>query len=239
MAGLLRKLKQVTRDLGGNCVLVADPSQRCLMVMRPVIKKWPVPEEVAVRFWGVDDEPAETEYESTVPSEASDLTRLSRTPSGFTDWKLEAEDSGKKRPATDNGRRTVKRPKMNPHGLVTAWLDRKKDLVDVSGSEDDDGVKEDPTPVMPQESISRQGTCFDEADAVFGVGYDGTMDAEVDLREEEAKEGDDDDNDDDDDDDGEDSNESGSVWADGEVSDGRMYQSGSDAVTNSSPMSAD
>lgn len=221
MAGLLRKLKQVTRDLGGNCVLVADPSQRCLMVLRPVVKKWPVPEEVALRFWGVDDEPVDTEYESTVPSEMSDLTRLSRTPSGFTDWKLETEDGGTKRSATaDVGRRTVKRPKMDPRGLVTAWLDRKEagDLVDVADSQDDDGIVEDSNPVRPQESISRRGTHVDDEDAGCGVGYDGAMDMDADLKE------------DNDEDEEEDLSESGSDWAD---------EPGSDELTSSSPASAD
>lgn len=50
MAGFLRKLKQVTHDAGGHCVLVGDPLGRCSLMHEPVLKKRPVPEELVVKF---------------------------------------------------------------------------------------------------------------------------------------------------------------------------------------------
>ncbi|KAJ4388565.1 hypothetical protein N0V93_006023 [Gnomoniopsis smithogilvyi] len=92
MAGTLEQLHGVTRAAGGNCIVIGDPGQRCLRLQRPTLKRFPVPESLALAVWGLDEDPAKTVYASNTESEAdSELSQLSGTPSGFSDWKLERE----------------------------------------------------------------------------------------------------------------------------------------------------
>lgn len=87
LAGLLRHLQDRTREMGGNIVLIADPVQVCFVLLKPVIDKPALPEELILRFWGPDTEKEEREREaemnrdSTPEQEQSDLTDLSDTPS--------------------------------------------------------------------------------------------------------------------------------------------------------------
>lgn len=195
MAGLFKRLKYVTRALGGSCVIVADPRQRCFTVMKPVIKRAQVPEEVAVRFWGEEDEAAETEYESTVASEVSELSSLSRTPSGFEDWGVESqmEESSKRRPRPDIRHRPSERPRINPMGLVTGWLNRETedpghDLSYNLNGGDGETDHEDWGPVRQRDSsISRLGLALDNAHSGFRLGYDGTIECAGDIDMEDGE----------------------------------------------------
>lgn len=87
LAGLLRHLKERTREMGGNIVLIADPVQVCFVLLKPVIHKPALPEELVLKFWGSDAEREERERQaemdraSTPEQEQSDLTDLSDTPS--------------------------------------------------------------------------------------------------------------------------------------------------------------
>ncbi|KAJ0114996.1 geranylgeranyl pyrophosphate synthetase [Diaporthe amygdali] len=88
LAGLLKHLQQRTRELDGNIVLIADPVQVCFVLLKPVIKRPALPEDLALKFWGPDTEEearkkqaAEMERDSTPEEEQSDLTDLSKTPS--------------------------------------------------------------------------------------------------------------------------------------------------------------
>lgn len=125
LAALLHKMKQITRDMGGACVLVCDPGQKCFMVMEPVIKKWPVPEEVALQLWGsAEDGAAETEYESTAASKSSYLSTLrSQTPSGFEDWGLGEKGAGRWRQQQQQARKGV-----TSRALVTRWLGQSQPI---------------------------------------------------------------------------------------------------------------
>lgn len=171
LSGLLKKLKQVTRALGGNCILVCDPVQQCFMVMKPVIKKWPLPEELAAKFWGPDDDPAETEYASTIVSESSALTPIaSCTPSGCTDWKFEEEEY---RAAIQ---RRQPRRDVDSHKIVAEWLGRNNNQRYDSDSEDG------------SDSVSVRDTDFEEDDSGLEQGFifhmDGVMEMDVDGEEE-------------------------------------------------------
>lgn len=87
LAGLLRHLQERTREMGGNIVLIADPVQVCFVLLKPVINKPALPEELVLKFWGPDTEKEERERQaemdraSTPEQEQSDLTDLSDTPS--------------------------------------------------------------------------------------------------------------------------------------------------------------
>lgn len=87
LAGLLKHLQERTREMGGNIVLIADPVQVCFVLLKPVIDKPALPEELILKFWGPDTEKEEREKEaemnrdSTPEQEQSDLTDLSDTPS--------------------------------------------------------------------------------------------------------------------------------------------------------------
>lgn len=88
LAGLLRHLQERTREMGGNVVLIADPVQVCFVLLKPVIHRPALPEELVTRFWGPNTEEdeererqAEMDRESTPEEEQSDLTDLSKTPS--------------------------------------------------------------------------------------------------------------------------------------------------------------
>lgn len=166
LAALLHKMKQITRSMGGACVLVCDPGQKCLMVMEPVIKKWPVPEEVALQLWSVDDDSAETEYESTATSKSSDLSTLrSQTPSGFDDWELEEKGAGRQQQQTRKG--------VMSRALVTRWLgqsqpngfagDVKFDIDEISSDE--------LTPNDSQSQRSGEVSSDDEEDDVHLLRY--------------------------------------------------------------------
>lgn len=213
MAGLLKRLKCVTRALGGSCITVADPSQRCFTILKPVIKRTPVPEDVAVRFWGEDDDPDETEYESTAASMVSELSNLSRTPSGFEDWTLESPmgESNKKRPNSDIHHGPSKRPKSNPIGLVRGWLNHGMDDPDCGpAGRDGENENEDPTQIESHGSISRRGFALRDEHSGSKLGYDGTIehDDSIETEDGESEEVEDQFEDDEDSD-----QESGSVWA--------------------------
>lgn len=87
LAGLLRHLRERTREMGGGVVLIADPVQVCFVLLKPVISKPALPEELVMKFWGADAEreererQAEMDRDSTPEQEQSDLTDLSDTPS--------------------------------------------------------------------------------------------------------------------------------------------------------------
>ena len=87
LAGLLRHLQRRTREMGGNVVLIADPAQVCFVLLKPVVDKPALPEELVLKFWGPDTEReererrAEMDRDSTPEQEQSDLTDLSDTPS--------------------------------------------------------------------------------------------------------------------------------------------------------------
>lgn len=87
LAGLLKHLQERTREMGGNIVLIADPVQVCFVLLKPVINKPALPEELVLKFWGPDTEKEERERQaemardSTPEQEQSDLTDLSDTPS--------------------------------------------------------------------------------------------------------------------------------------------------------------
>ncbi|KAJ4416159.1 hypothetical protein N0V82_006919 [Gnomoniopsis sp. IMI 355080] len=92
MAGTLEQLRCTTHNSGGDCIVIADPGQRCLRIHRPAVNRSPVPEALALAVWGPDGNPAETVYAtSTESDDDSELSQLSGTPSGFSDWKVEAE----------------------------------------------------------------------------------------------------------------------------------------------------
>lgn len=184
MAGLLERLKHVARALGGSCVVVADPIQGCFTVMKPVIKRTPVPEELILRFWGEDDGLVETEYESSVASAVSELSSLSRTPSGFEDWTLESprEESNKKRPNPDSHCRPFKRPRTDSTGLVRGWLNRRTDdpghqPYGQEGKHD----SEDPSQTRPHNAISRRGFSLGDGSSGSRLGHDGTIEYECNI----------------------------------------------------------
>lgn len=249
MAGLLKKLKQVTRGLGGSCVLVADPSQRCFVVMKPVLKRMPIPEEVAMRFWGEDEKPAITEYESTVESAMSELSELSRTPSGFEDWKLDSDTdtTERKRLGADLAHRPYKRPRIDPMGRVNGWLKGETNNQEHdTSSRDDDESSESLRPIGPYDSISIRGSTSHAKNPGPGHGFDGAMEYEGDAESEGGDQGDQDgdtdgseDGDTSDDEAGDQMDESSdSDWADGNVSDRDLYKDASDGVVDSSPSDA-
>lgn len=129
MAGALEQLQKITRAAGGNCIVIADPGEQSFRLHRPVIKRFPVPESLARAVWGPDGGPTETEYASSIESdEDSALSQLSGTPSGFSDWKLEAE----KVPELHNtsSRHEYRRSVEN-------WLDDK--MSDNASSDEDGG----------------------------------------------------------------------------------------------------
>lgn len=183
LAALLRQMKQVTRRMGGTCVLVCDPVQRCFMVMTPVVKKCPVPEEIAVRLWGgtanrEEETPAETEYESTAVSESSGLTTLrSKTPSGFTGWGLDDPKAGV---SMDADYHRSQRDAAS-RALVNQWLSRHRadDYGDDMDYDIDDFSSDDLAPADSQshrgEDSSLEEDSDDErygADGSMEVGYD-------------------------------------------------------------------
>ncbi|KAL2273759.1 hypothetical protein FJTKL_04082 [Diaporthe vaccinii] len=87
LAGLLKHLQERTREMGGNIVLIADPVQVCFVLLKPVINKPALPEELVLKFWGPDTEKeergrqADMARDSTPEQDQSDLTDLSDTPS--------------------------------------------------------------------------------------------------------------------------------------------------------------
>lgn len=87
LAGLLRHLQERTREMGGGVVLIADPVQVCFVLLKPVINKPALPDELVLKFWGPDTDKeerergAEMDRDSTPEQEQSDLTDLSDTPS--------------------------------------------------------------------------------------------------------------------------------------------------------------
>lgn len=94
MAGTLERLQGITRAAGGNCIVVGDPGERSFRLYRPAISRWPLPESLALEVWGPEDEEnlAETgSASSTESGDESDLSQLSGTPSGFSDWRVEGE----------------------------------------------------------------------------------------------------------------------------------------------------
>lgn len=72
LAGLLKHLQTRTRELGGNAVMICDPVQVCFVILKPVMNTKPVPEDIALQFWGPDD--------NSVHASDSDLTEFSKTP---------------------------------------------------------------------------------------------------------------------------------------------------------------
>lgn len=207
LAALLRKLKQITRALGGECVVVGDPSRQCFMVMEPVLHRnnGPVPEEVVSQLWGVkkadddddgdgDGDDAETEYESTAASESSELSSLrSQTPSGFEDWKLEdqeeKEDAGQKR-----RQQAVK--KVFSRALVQHWLGQGQLDGVVDGVEFDiDGLSSD-------ESTTTDDSQSQRGDVVEACEWEEEDDDDEEEGDDELKSSEEDDSDDEDYDDG-------------------------------------
>lgn len=84
LAGLLEHMQRRTRELGGNAVMICDPAQVCFVILKPVIKTKPVPEDIILEFWGSDDDSVVAASESDKASASgseSDLTQLSKTPS--------------------------------------------------------------------------------------------------------------------------------------------------------------
>lgn len=131
MAGALEQLLGITRAAGGNCIVIADPGERGFRLHRPVIKRFPIPESLALAVWGPDGDPAETDYESSMESnEDSALSQLSGTPSGFSDWELE----GEKIPEVHDYE-----PRWKGRHVVENWLD--DDEENISSEEDDDGYR--------------------------------------------------------------------------------------------------
>lgn len=82
LAGLLRHLQRRTCELGGNTVVICDPTQVCLVVLRPVIKTSPVPEDIVLKFWGPEESfiPIWALEKAATPGSESDLTDLGTTP---------------------------------------------------------------------------------------------------------------------------------------------------------------
>lgn len=116
MAGALEQLQGITRAAGGNCIVIADPGEGGFRIHRPVIKRFPIPESLALAVWGPDEDLAETDYESSIESdEHSALSQLSGTPSGFSDWKLE----GEKLPEVHDYV-----PRWKGRRVVESWLDK-------------------------------------------------------------------------------------------------------------------
>lgn len=203
MVALLKKFKEITRALGGSCVVVADPSNRFFSVFRPfVADRLPVPEDVVTRFWpGDNDDDAMTEYESTVDSVLSELSRLSKTPSGFEGWtpdmtnfdEPEMEDGGEDDTVDEERERKRRRflnpylimqPMINPRGRVSTWLN---DGGDDAGCEPDVGGEEvsddDSNPIRPGDSASRLN-----GGAGVGYGHDGAMEFDVEMADDEDDE---------------------------------------------------
>ncbi|KAI3392717.1 hypothetical protein diail_5274 [Diaporthe ilicicola] len=100
LAGLLKYLQRRTRELEGNITLIADPAQVCFVLLKPVVKRPALPEDLAMKFWGPDAEKEAREKaarekaaregqeasaamgrDSTPEEEQSDLSDLSDTPS--------------------------------------------------------------------------------------------------------------------------------------------------------------
>lgn len=210
MVGLLRKLREVTRALGGGCVVVADPSNRFFSVFRPYVGRGPpVPEDVVARFWpggeGEGEAEAVTEYESTVDSVVSELSRLSRTPSGFANWTLdmtkttpppETEGVGDDDTESDDEERARKRRRLNPYlimqpmintrGRVSNWLNNRDD----AGYEPDvghDAASDNGSgPIRPRDRASRRCGLLNGGAAVgAGYGHDGAMENDVEMEEED------------------------------------------------------
>lgn len=132
MAGTLDQLQRITRAAGGNCIVIADPGQRCLRLHRPALKRFPVPESLALEMWGPDNDPAETVYPSSTESDAdSELSQLSGTPSGFSDWTLEGEKMPEFHAAPSC------RDRGESRRIVETWLE--DDELDYEPSDDDEG----------------------------------------------------------------------------------------------------
>lgn len=175
LSALLLKMKQITRSMGGTCVLVCDPLQRCFMVMKPVVKKSPVPEELVVRLWGADEDSAETEYESTAVSQSSGLTTLrSKTPSGFTGWKLDDPKAGVTMGA-DHRHHAQKN--ATSRAIVNQWLGRHQ--TDDYGDDMDYDIDEfSSDELVPNDSRSHRNeysSSEEDSDRVR-YGADGSMD---------------------------------------------------------------
>ncbi|KAG8161102.1 hypothetical protein KVR01_009366 [Diaporthe batatas] len=87
LAGLLKHLQGRTREMGGDIVLIADPSPVYFVLLKPMIAMQALPEDLVVKFWGPDTEKEERERlaemgrDSTPEDANSDLTDLSSTPS--------------------------------------------------------------------------------------------------------------------------------------------------------------
>lgn len=96
LAGLLQYLQRRTRELGGNLILIADPGQICFVLLKPVVTRPALPEDLAMKFWGPDtekaarDRQAEEHRESTAESDDSGLSVRSKTPSLPDDSELAA-----------------------------------------------------------------------------------------------------------------------------------------------------
>lgn len=180
LAAILHKMKRVTRGVGGTCILVCDPVQRCFMVMKPVVKKWPIPEEVAVQLWGPEDDPAETEYESTAESKSSGLSTLrSRTPSGFTDWTLDEEikKAGRMMGTDDQGRG---RRDVTSRALVSQWLGgyHPDDLDDKMDIDVDEASSDELAPNDSQSRCGEASSFSEEDNDLVRYGVDGSMDVD-------------------------------------------------------------
>lgn len=146
MAGLLPQLKEITRALGGNCVLVGDPGQRSLQINKPVLKSSPLPEIVIAQVWGDKENPCESAYDSSVESEFSELSQLSGTPPICEDWEL------KRKPPALGAQRAG-----GFRGKVTNWLDGQNKAYETD-SEKDDATRSSPS-TLKQVRLKARNPC--------------------------------------------------------------------------------
>lgn len=193
MAGALEQLQGITRAAGGNCIVIADPGERGFRIHRPVIKRFPIPEPLALALWGPDEDPAETDYESSIESdEDSALSQLSGTPSGFSDWMLE----GEKIPEVHDYA-----PHWKGRRVVENWLDDDESENDPSDGYDDGYRKGSFTkrqvralgrnPVA--QYMSSNGPCKSKrpAPSMMDGVYDGAADYNTDYNADDEDEDDD------------------------------------------------
>ncbi|KUI70118.1 hypothetical protein VM1G_06283 [Cytospora mali] len=152
LAGLLKHLRVRTRELGGNAVVICDPVQVCFVLLKPVMETKPVPDDIAFKFWGPDDNlaPASERESARTPESVSDLTDFSKTPtppdgSDLLDtWKSGKRKSSKnneaKKVARDGSPARIDRQRaqgIDPMKMVEDWNLNVRQSVEDEGYEPD------------------------------------------------------------------------------------------------------
>ncbi|CAN8096254.1 unnamed protein product [Discula destructiva] len=136
MTGLLQQLNEITRHMGGSCVLIGDPGGRCLSIMEPTVKSLPVPSIIVAQMWGDDQSGSgntEIEHESSMDSDSSALSHLSGTPELCEELEstVSIRTHGSARKAVTTSRKQACRK-------VARWLDGEGEGYEAD-CEDDDG----------------------------------------------------------------------------------------------------